>query len=233
MTERYDDSELALYSQVSVAEVDALLGDGARSPLRDSDRLMHFLTRVRSTLIAAHEAMAGMRRHIHEQQAHLARVGTATTLNPLDALRYLEDEQKEFIFDRIARERLKNLRTLVDRAQTDAAVVTQELESVRSVARGLAQMTDLPPHVRAEATRLLASLPRDTHQVHYPPILDYPEPEPLPAPAPSPAPDPRPSGTQPVFADPYAPNPSGPAQPTFVDPYQAAPADPTSDKGLR
>lgn len=242
---RYDDSDAALYRQVDIREVDELLADGVRQFVRDGAKIKHLLLRVRSTLVAAHETVRSQRRQIEEQGQYLARVGTPTTLNPLDALKYLDDEQKERIFDRISRERLQTMRSLVQRAQQERETLSGELETVRDVARALSQMAELPPHVRADVTKMLASLPTEPAVVHSPGMLDYPEPEPLPqqapaavlpepaapapiaAPTPSPAPevaseahdepDPAPPGPA-VFRDPYGKQPT-PQRPRFVDPY--------------
>lgn len=239
VTGRYDDSEAALFSQVDVAEIDELLKVGVRQFLKDGSKIVHLLTRVRMTLVAAHMTISSMRRQMNEQSAHLARIGTPTTLNPLDALKYLDDEEKERIFDRIARERLKMLRDLIARAQGDAAAVSGELSAVRGVALSLSQTADLPPHVRAEATKLLASLPEGPSPVHYPGMLDYPDPEPTfaareaPAAQQSPrtwAPDITPIEaatpavrSRPVtYVDPYGAPTSPAAQPTYVNPYAKA-----------
>ena len=240
VTGRYDDSEAALFSQVDVDEIDTLLKVGVRQFLKDGSKIVHLLTRVRMTLVAAHTTISSMRRQMNEQSAHLARIGTPTTLNPLDALKYLDDEEKERIFDRIARERLKLLRDLVVRAQGDAAAVGGELAAVREVAVSLSQMADLPPHVRAEATKLLASLPDAPSTVHYPAMLDYPDPAPTFAPReaerplpPEPtfraepatpaAPPAPPAGSRPAtFVDPYGSANSRTARPTYVDPYAKA-----------
>lgn len=234
----YDDSDLALVRQVDVAELDRLLAVPVKTLVKNPQHVTHLLTRVRSTLAAAHETVAGMRRHIEQQQSYLARVGTPTTLNPLDAVRFLDDEQKELIFSRIARDRLANLRRLVDRAESERAAVEADLEVVRSVARALAEQTDLPPHVRAHVTRQLAALPRQVSPVHRPGMLDYPDLEPEPretpppslpasgpvfpapvAPAANGGPSPQPDPGPPQFRDPWGPTTHAPVR--FVDPYAA------------
>lgn len=234
---KYDDSDGALYRQVTVAEVDALLEAGMRQFLRDGSKLVHLLTRVRSTLVQAHESVRGLQQRVADQSAHLARVGTPTTLNPMDALRYLDDVQKEAVFDRISRERLATLRTLVARAQADADSVAAELALVRSVGRDLSAQAELPPHVRAQVARKLAALPTSARVVHRPAMLDYPgmggtdpfEAMSTPAPATERPTDPPPAVRPPtpvVAIEPAVPAAPATGPAVFVDPYAATPMSP-------
>lgn len=173
----YDSSDDALYRAVSAAELEALIQASGRPVVRDAGKLVHLLTRVRGTLAEEQQKVAGLQRQIVDMRDKMGRVGQATTLNPLDAVRWLDDEQLELAFTRIARERLAMLRSLVDRAEDTRARLEGELAQVRSAAEYMAQRADLPLGVRGEFASLLGTLPRDVPPVTRPGVLDYPDPD--------------------------------------------------------
>jgi hypothetical protein len=179
VAEHYDSSAEALFRPVEVDELSSLIATGGRA-VRDPHRLVHLLTRMRTTVTDSRETVTGLHRHIAQMQEYLGRTGTATTLNPADALRYLDDEQKENLFNRIARDRLKMLRVLVDNAEATRDELVGQLGQVRAAATAMAQRPDLPPAVRADFTRMLAYLPSEVRAVHRSGMLDYPD---LPDPA--------------------------------------------------
>lgn len=199
------------YLPVTVEEIDALLAMGPRKFLRDGSRVQSLLHRFRFTLVHGQQTVRSLQRHIIAQSSQRTRAGTPTTLNPLDAVRYLDDEQKELIFDSLARERLAHLRALVTRAEEEQAVLADQLATVRDVATALTQQADLPAHVRADLARQLASLPVEPATVHHPAMLEFPDPEP---------PELTTSPTAPPPAHANAPDPAGDPLPAYVDPYQ-------------
>lgn len=216
VSEKYDTSEEALQRPVYAEELTAIIDSGGRG--MNATRLVHLLRRTRATLANASRVTADLHRHIASLQEHSRNSGVATTLNPVDALRFLDDRQKEQLFGHLARSQLNQLRALVDRAQSTSDKVNATLEELRAITTSLSQRPDLPSHVRAEIAHLVASLPQATVDVYRPPMLDFPDDEP-PAPAPAPPEPTAPApGPRPTFVDPYGP--AAPA-PTFIDPYRS------------
>lgn len=237
---------------VEVPEVDVLLESNLRAWAKDPERLEAFLWRVRETLSEATARAKAQQRQLLALQGRAAHIGTPTTLNPLDAARFLDEDQKLALVDSIARQRLERLAEQVDRASREQEAAAGALEVVRGVARALAQHPDLPPHVRADVTRALAALPAAVPPVTRPAVLDYPDPlgadtprpmatrtpswapaqpvvpsppvAPVGHPASAPA-APRPQGTEPA-QQPPAPAPADTypsGQAVFVDPYTRTP----------
>ena len=251
VAEQYDSSDDALYRPVDTDELAALINAGGRPVLRDAGKLTHLLTRMHTTLSSQQQTISGMHRHISQVQESIARQGTPTTLNPLDALRYLDDEQRELLFDRIARERLALLRHLVDDATGTRENLLTELDQIRRLATAIAQRPDLPVDIRGEFTRLITQLPAHVPEVHRSGMLDYGDPDavagatPQPPAPPAPhspwTPPERPAGTASAYDDdapvprprvPSAPPPVWQPEPEahYVDPYgRSLPADETPD----
>lgn len=236
VAEHYDTSEEALYVPVSLEELSALIQAGGRPVLRDSTRLTHLLKRVAVTLKAAKDQNKGHQRTIIQLQEHLNRVGLATTLNPVDALRYLDDDQRELLFDRISRDRLRMLRQMTEKAEKAREDLLAQAHEVRQTATQVAQRPDLPADIRAEFTKLLARLPDDVPPVDRPALLDYPdlpeEPRPAPPVTSFPAPVASPQATAPAPAvepDPVeddAAEAQEEATPVWVDPFGPTDGEP-------
>lgn len=179
MASRYDDSDAALARPMSAAELRSIIDDGLRPFMRDAGRLEHLLSRLAGTLVNAEQDVSQLRRRVTEQSQLMSRQGVATTLNPLDAVKFLDADQREAIFDSLSRAQLANLRALVDAAQRERAEAVDALAAAREAAAHLSGRQDLPPHVRAEVTRLLSRMPADVPEIHRPLVLDYPEPQPV------------------------------------------------------
>lgn len=234
MDGHYDDSSEALVNPVDVSEVEALLAAGPRQFLRDGRRFTHLLERMRMTLQEHRRQTLSFERYLATQSETLRRTGMPTTLNPMDAIRFLDDEQKEILFDAIAREQIQMLRDLVRTAQEERAAVDEQLTLVREVATNLAQMPEIPPHVRAEVAGLLAGLPREVAPVSEPALIKQPDPERpqprtaqhSPPPLPADCSDTNSGGSSesaPVYIDPYGPAPSATAEEIiYSDPYGPA-----------
>ena len=175
MANNYDNSAEAAHHPVTVAEVDALLAAGLRSGLRDQNNLTHLLGRMRGTLAQQADALDGMGRQIQDVRLSMSRSGRATTLNPLDALKYIDDEQRDALFTSTARKQMGMLRTMTAAAEAAHADLCARLAQMRAMAAGIAQRPDLPSSTRADFAHLAATLPGDPPPVPHPGLLDYPD----------------------------------------------------------
>jgi type II secretory pathway pseudopilin PulG len=227
---------------VGVADVEAVLAGNVKAWARDTAAVTAFLHGVQRALLDAQERARAYQRQLLAQQSRVTRVGTPTTLNPLDAARFLDDEQKEALFDRIARQRLARLREQVAQAEAERDQVAAAIAQLRAVGRALAENADLPAHVRAGAARALATLPVEAPKVTHPRVLDFPDPPQGPTTAPpvlGPTATTATAGAPPAAGAPTFTTPSpapvpaqgptpapGPCQvgaPVFVDPYGPTP----------
>lgn len=191
---RYDDSDMASVSPVSVAEINFMLTTSAKSIRWSPSKLRHFLTRLRATLQTYRNAERALQKHISQLNDRISRAGTATTLNPLDALRWLDDAQMDALFDRLSRQQLATLRRLVAEAGNTQARQEEYARTLRDAAQQLLQSPELDMGARAKAAEIAAKLRAEPPKTNHPGMLDYPEialPPALP-PAPTPALPPAP-----------------------------------------
>lgn len=176
-----DDGEFV--APLDSSEVAALIAAGPRPLQRDGKKLMLLLRRMQSSLETHKRQSLAYERHLTElANAQRQAGGRPTTLNPLDAARFLDDSQKEMLFDSFSREQLQRLRHLIQQGQEERAVVAAQLSMVRKAGAALMGLPQLPHAMRAEIAALLGSLPLEAANVSVPGMLELPdrddEPEP-------------------------------------------------------
>ena len=151
----YEDSEYNAGLPVAVAEVEALLARGGRPISKDERKTVHFLQRVLETIDSLNVDLGHLRRRVDELSMQTSRRGVATSLNPVDALKYASSEEIEQVVGRMTRQRLSTLRHQVSQSLA-------ELDEVRSVSeRGVAEVNKAVANGDIEqsvADRILAAL---------------------------------------------------------------------------
>ena len=111
---QYNATSATAKMPVGLPELDAILASNMRPLAKDPKRVGHLLRRVRETLESDAHDLSNLRSTVDELKRTRTHKGTAATLNPIDALRYVSPEEIETVTDRITRERLRTLRTLID-----------------------------------------------------------------------------------------------------------------------
>lgn len=185
---------------VGLPELDALLASGARPIARDAKKASHLLARVRGTIEALSHDLGGLRRTIDELRMDASRVGSPVSLSPVDALRFASPEEIETIVDRISRDRLRTLRTLVNESLARRDELVALLESSRAFLYLAAADESLPEAVAEKIMAVADGLPVEVPDVTVPPILEAVAQEDL-------GPDPE---TDELFAEPARPAPREP-----------------------
>lgn len=161
---------------LDASEVAALIATGPRALQRDGKKLMSLLRRMQVSLERHKRQSLAYERHLTElSQAQQRTGGRPTTLNPLDAARFLDDAQKELLFDAFSREQLRQLRHLIQQAQSEREVVSAQLKLVRDAGAAMMGLPQLPPAMRADIAALLGGLPLEAADVTVPGMLELPE----------------------------------------------------------
>lgn len=166
----YLPTEDTLHVPISVEELDLYLSAGGR-PFSRHRRMRHLLWRVRVTLESQTQDLRGMRRAVDQLSVQRSRVGTPTTLNPVDALKFASPEEISQIVDRLSQKQLKELKRLVDEWTANRNAMVSDLARVRSAATIMMNRTDFPAAVRTEFARLLNEVPTDVPDLPIPHVL--------------------------------------------------------------
>lgn len=146
-------------TRLSYPEVEAVLQSGGRGFVKNSTAVMHFVTRVKITMRLLMDQNTELRGVI-ERQNRQQIVGSSSTLDPLQAARFMSAAQKEELFHGLKREglnhinrRVKSLEsahqscmTLAAQAQLVIDLAGDEL-SPATRARLAAAARDLSAHV--------------------------------------------------------------------------------------
>lgn len=165
--EEYDDSPVAADSLLSVEEIDALVAAGGRPLGRDARKILHFLTRVGLTMRAYRQQIQALHRDVTAGHLARERAGQPTTLNPLDAVRYLHPDQLTQVFDGHMREKLVAIERTLGEAGRARTAANTDINRIKFAVMSLLEDPTLPAAVRERFSQLLARLP----EVVAPPVM--------------------------------------------------------------
>lgn len=149
----YDASERTATSPLRLDEVDAVLAEGPKAFGRDPKGVMHFVRRVKLSFVDYREQLLALQREIEIARMHQGRIGTATTLSPADAFKYLSDEQQEALFATFMRARLEAL-------EDERATLAAERVALRNLLGRLRLALEHRGGLDGELTALVSELER-------------------------------------------------------------------------
>lgn len=144
---------------LTLDEIEGLVATDGGTLRRNPRALSHFLSRVRAT--SAHHIDQMQRAHAEVENLRSkarGRVGASTTLSPLDAVRYLTDEQKAGLFQGMQRDSYEaTLRARRD-AEEAAAAARKSVNLFKLKFLVLAEDPEVPQPVRERITAALAAI---------------------------------------------------------------------------
>lgn len=123
--------------------------------------IAHYTARVAATLRRRAEDLRALNTTIEELGARIHKGGAATTLSPVDAIRYLPPEQ-------VAQHLDGWIRSQIGLAQERARVAEANQESLRMAIGRLALADSTPPTIRAQLAQLAGISPRTVGEVSEP-----------------------------------------------------------------
>lgn len=154
----YDDSPAAASLPLTFEDLDWLV-ENNRNALKDIGRRQHLLARIRNTLIAYRNAINDLHREISHMQNELATPHTSTSMNPVDAARFLSDAQKEQLFVGSMKQAWTGLLRLRGEAAGLKAQANSELGRARFAIQTVLKNDALDEESRAQLATLLSRLP--------------------------------------------------------------------------
>lgn len=157
----YDSSPAAVNLPLTMEEVDWLVENG-RAALKDNNRRTHLLQRVRTTLVSYRTALNDLHREISSLRAEVAQPTASTSMNPLDAARFLSDEQKEHLFVGSMRQAWTALLRLRNEAAQLKAQANRELGLARFHLEKALDSPALPEKDKELLRRSLETLPQSS-----------------------------------------------------------------------
>lgn len=154
---------------LQLSELEDIAQNEGRGVVKDSRKFAHFLQRVIATVKLGKEQVSELKKELTRLQLEQHKAGAPTTLNPLDAARYLSDEQKAALFDELAQNQLAALRRKQDEADITRKKALQFAGQVRYELVKIVEEPTLPPQIRAMVEQLLSNLNSAARQPASPP----------------------------------------------------------------
>lgn len=152
----YDTSPSQSDVPIAPPEVDEWLADP--KAFRDPAAIVHMLGRLQVTLRHHQTRMTQIARDLQSLQQSAAGTGRATTLSPLDALRYLSEEQRTQVFSDAQRAHLEQARRARDEAEAYRTRIVEFIEKANGFAAQVDTHPGIPDDAKAYVRGLVATL---------------------------------------------------------------------------
>lgn len=145
----YDDDPQRLDQYVSVDEVSGLLEIQGRPFRKDAKRLVHFLTRLRLTLLAFRQQVQHLHRDVQAANIRATSIGTPTSLDPRSAARFLPPEEIATLADELIKQKLSAIEQAERTVAAERADTLRRLNSLKFAVSSVQEDFAIPADVRA------------------------------------------------------------------------------------
>jgi len=145
----YDDDPQRLDQYVSVDEVSGLLEIQGRPFRKDTKRLVHFLTRLRLTLLAFRQQVQHLHRDVQAANIRATSIGTPTSLDPRSAARFLPPEEIAALADELIKQKLSAIEETERKVAAERADTLRRLNSLKFAVSSIQEDFAIPADVRA------------------------------------------------------------------------------------
>lgn len=146
---------------LEIDEVEALIASGGKGLVGEKRAMLHFLLRVADTMKALQKQMLRLHREIREANDTRSRTGRPTTLDPMDAARFLTPAQREMLYEGSQRERLAATSKLYDEVNTLRKQLHADANRMKLLISTLLDDPTLPPEVRQRLASYRDAAPAD------------------------------------------------------------------------
>ena len=151
----YDASPNREDEPVDLAEISALASSDLRSFAKNPNWIEHFLRRVAKTIDAKNRMITALDKERSKAAIARAQTGAATTLSPLDAVKFLTPEQFASQADAVVRGSIEGAERAKREAKTQSAAATKTVNDVRLVISQIVDDISVPDAVRRQLRSLL------------------------------------------------------------------------------
>ena len=145
---------LSAEDYVSIEELEALATSVPRS-LRDPKAMALLLRRLLVTFNGYRAQVLQLNRDVQQARMQRERLGQATTMSPLDAVRFLSPEQLAPYMDALVREKAEALARAKDAADQALRTTHRELNRVKFAISGLLEEPTMNEHLRTRLVTLM------------------------------------------------------------------------------
>jgi cation transport regulator ChaB len=145
----YDDDPQRLDQYVSVDELTELIDVEGKPFRKDSKRLLHFLNRVRTTLLAFRQQIQHLHRDVQAANIRATSIGTPTSLDPRSAARFLPPEEIAALADELIKQKLAAIADTERLAAQERTDTVRRLNALKFAVSTVKEDYAIPSDVRA------------------------------------------------------------------------------------
>jgi hypothetical protein len=143
---------------IHASELEQIVTENAKEVLKDQRKFSHLMGRVIATLRSRHDTIQQLTRDINQMRSQSEHVGRAPTLNPVDMMRFLSDEQRAQMCGKMMQEQQAAMQREVQKAQNVQRLSNQVLNRTKYALLALAEDSTLPMAARQRVQEVLASI---------------------------------------------------------------------------
>jgi len=144
----YDDAPEQLDRYVDSDEVTSLIELDGKPFKKDARRLVHFLTRVRTTLLAYRQQIHNLHRDVQAANIRATSIGTPTSLDPRSAAKFLPPEEIATLADELIKQKFAALDSEVKTLEADRAEHLRRSNLLKFAVSSILEDYSLPAEVR-------------------------------------------------------------------------------------
>lgn len=159
MSFEYDDDPHRLDEYVSVDEITGLITAEGRPFKKDTKRLLHFLNRVRTTLLAFRQQIQNLHKDVQAANIRATSIGTPTSLDPRSAAKFLPPEELAALADELIKQKLSAISSMEDDLAARRADLLRKLNSVKFTIETIAEDYSIPEDLRQRISSAFSNLP--------------------------------------------------------------------------
>lgn len=148
-TFEYNDDPQRLDQYVTVDELTSLIEIDGKPFRKDTKRLLHFLNRVRTTLLAFRQQIQHLHRDVQAANIRATSIGTPTTLDPRSAARFLPPEEIAVLADEFIKQKLAAISDTSRLQAAERAATLRLLNALKFAASTVREDYAIPSDVRA------------------------------------------------------------------------------------
>lgn len=145
----YDDDPQRLDQYVSVDELTGLIDVEGRPFRKDAKRLLHFLNRVRTTLLAFRQQIQHLHRDVQAANIRATSIGTPTSLDPRSAARFLPPEEIAVLADELIKQKLAAIADTERLTAQERADTLRRLNALKFAVSTVKEDYAIPSDVRS------------------------------------------------------------------------------------
>jgi hypothetical protein len=152
---QYDDSPNNLDTIISPDEATEIANADPRQFTKDPERFRHYASRVARTVKALRGQILGLHRDMQAVQVNRSQAGAPATLSPIEAVKYLTDEQFAAVADSILSTRLTAAALAEQQALDARSFATSRINEAKLVLGSLVDDASIPEKARAKISAIL------------------------------------------------------------------------------